>query len=184
MTNKLKLINRNLPIITGPYGEQILSDRLQVRTILQQTQLNKDLVDLMENAIHQKTIEEASKLPFYLYQSIYLNISQHMIANLKNDNSINNRQLIDSLNQGQVTPTQAINFNPQEMHRERWHELIEKRLMDLDRASKDSEATSTLFWCSRCHRNKTVFFERQDRCADEPMTTHITCCYCGKKWKQ
>jgi len=34
-----------------------------------------------------------------------------------------------------------------------------------------------------CNSKRVMYFSRQERGADEPMTTYNTCCACGAKWK-
>lgn len=165
----------------SPYIDKVIEN-------LHKTQLKSELVEPLEIAIRQKTRRDAEKLfkidHFETCKNIYMTIARHMIENLKNNNQINNLDLIDKVNQQQINVDQLVELKPEEMHNERWRTLLDKKKADFKKLTKDPEATSDLFWCSRCHRNKTVWFERQDRSADEPMTIHITCCYCGLKWRQ
>jgi len=39
------------------------------------------------------------------------------------------------------------------------------------------------FVCRKCKSNKTIFYQKQTRSADEPMTTFITC-ENGHRWKE
>lgn len=39
------------------------------------------------------------------------------------------------------------------------------------------------FTCSKCKKNKTVYYQKQTRSADEPMTVFLTCVTCGHKWR-
>lgn len=155
---------------------------------LQQTQLKPELVEIVELAIRHKAQTETRVLfldgSFDAYRTIYNNHARHIIENLKESNEIANKHLIEQVNQGLITPSVLVNLTPQEMFAERWQPLIEKKVSADKKLIEDPEATSTLFWCGKCHRNKTRYFERQDRGADEPKTNHITCCYCGHKWRQ
>jgi transcription elongation factor S-II len=44
-------------------------------------------------------------------------------------------------------------------------------------------AESDEFKCGRCKKQRTVYFQKQTRCADEPMTTFVRCLECGHNWK-
>jgi DNA-directed RNA polymerase subunit M/transcription elongation factor TFIIS len=159
----------------------------KVKENLRKTQLKTELIDSLETAIRNKTKKDAEKLyllnDFETCKNIYMTNARHMIENLRNDNEINNVELIDKVNNGSISIDKLVELKPEEMHNERWRVLLEKKKADMEKLTKDPEATTDLFWCSRCHRNKCIYFERQDRSADEPMTIHITCCYCGKKWR-
>lgn len=155
---------------------------------LRSTEIKAEYIEKLEEILHQKSIMEAEKLRCTcnsdLYKNLYLAICRHIIVNLIIGNSINNTHFIDEINNGLISLEQAVEMAPQEMHKDRWRVLIDKKQMDIDKSTKNPEATTDLFWCGKCHRNKCKYFERQDRSADEPMTIHITCCYCGRKWKQ
>jgi len=163
-----------------PYIDKVIEN-------LHKTQLKSELVNQLELAIRNKTKKDAEQLyrndDFNVCKNIYMTNARHMIENLKNNNEINNTDLIEKVNTGIITIDKLVELKPEEMHDEKWRVLLEKKKTDIENLTKDPEATTDLFWCSRCHRNKTTYFERQDRSADEPMTIHITCCYCGKKWR-
>ena len=38
--------------------------------------------------------------------------------------------------------------------------------------------------CSKCKKNQTMFYQLQTRSADEPISTFISCCNCGFKWRE
>ena len=155
---------------------------------LGKTQIKPDLIVPLEMAIRNKVTRDATKLfqekDYNAYKSMYLTTARHIISNLKTDNEINNAEFIEKINSLQLPLDKLVELNPQDMHSERWRTFIEKKKSDIEKLTQDPEATTALFTCSRCHRNKCTFFERQDRSADEPMTIHITCCFCGKKWRQ
>lgn len=154
---------------------------------LRQTEVKKELILPLEEEIRRKTTRDTEKLSIDLdtdaYRKMYLANARHIISNLKSNNEISNKDLISKINQDQITPAQLVNMDPHEMFPERWQPLIDKKRSDNDKLTKDPVATTTLYWCSRCGRNKCHYFSRQDRCSDEPRTIHITCCYCSKKWR-
>lgn len=155
---------------------------------LKGTDVRKDLVESIELAIRQKTIEDMKNLfldnNFELVKNAYLTDARHIISNLTANNNIKNLQLIDKVNNNLITPFDLVRLTPQEMYTEVWQKCMEKKLSDIIKLTQDPEATTELFHCSRCGRNKCTYFERQDRSSDECMTIHITCCHCGKRWRQ
>lgn len=155
---------------------------------LKQTQLRPDLIDPVELAIRHKSFADAKQIfmdhDWPTCRTFYINNARHIIANLKNGNEINNKELIERVNTGSISPQTLVTLTPQEMFAERWKTLIDKKMTANQQILSDPEATSNLFECSRCHKKKTTYFERQDRSADEPKTIHITCCFCGHRWRQ
>jgi DNA-directed RNA polymerase subunit M/transcription elongation factor TFIIS len=155
---------------------------------LKDTDLNAELVTKFEKLIYDQAQLEAERLKCLdqidQCKHLYLSIARHLISNLKAGNYINNQKFIKHVNNGDIAPEEAVKMSPQEMHPDRWRVLLERKQADLDKLTKDPEATTDTFKCGRCRRNKCTYFERQDRSSDEPMTRHITCCYCGNYWKQ
>ncbi|MEO0236760.1 MAG: hypothetical protein ABIN35_00810 [candidate division WOR-3 bacterium] len=175
-----QIVNQPTNDFLKPYRDKVLEN-------LPKTGLNSDLVIPLENSIYQQTMKIIDglqqKYNYELIKNIYMYNARHIIDNLRKDSQIGNTELVDKVNSGQITVQQLVELTPEEMHPNRWQHLIDKKNLEIKKLTTDPEATSSLFWCSRCHRNKTTYFERQDRSADEPMTIHITCCYCGHKWR-
>jgi DNA-directed RNA polymerase subunit M/transcription elongation factor TFIIS len=182
----------HLKIKTNPNNELFSSQiRPYVEKVsqgLSKTHLKPELISSLELAIRNKTKIDIENLhydhDFNTFKNMYMTNSRHIIENLKTTNSINNVELIEKVNNGLISMDELVQLNPEDMHTERWRTLIEKKLLDITNLTKEPESTTTLYHCNRCNRNKCTYFLRQDRSADEPMTVHITCCYCGKKWKQ
>lgn len=40
------------------------------------------------------------------------------------------------------------------------------------------------FYCRKCKKSETTYYQLQVRSADEPMTTFIQCVNCGNRWKE
>jgi len=49
--------------------------------------------------------------------------------------------------------------------------------------TKMEEISDGMFQCGKCKSKKTTYYQLQTRCADEPMTTFVTCTNCKKRWK-
>jgi transcription elongation factor S-II len=188
---KLRLKPQTNVVVESPVSKHetvLLSYREIARGQLARSNLSESLVLPLENQLYQKAIQEAEREKCLhdteLYTNLYMSLVRHYLVNLTKNNEINNEQFISDLNTGKISVETAASFTPQEIHPERWRVLVEKKLNDLDKMTRDPEATTDMFRCGKCRRNKCKYFERQDRSSDEPMTLHITCCYCGNKWRQ
>lgn len=164
-----------------PYREQVIAQ-------LSKTQLKAELIGELEEKLFAKSQTELEKLRcernFDVAKKYYLSTCRHIIANLKSDNSIGNLRFIEIVNSEKIPLDEVVNLTPQEMHEERWKYYIEKKENDMTQQLKKPEATTDMFFCGRCKKAQCTYYESQDRCADEPMTVHITCCNCGNKWRQ
>jgi len=67
---------------------------------------------------------------------------------------------------------------------EKWKNHIQKKEKNKQRVDTKPHATTDQFWCGKCHKNKTTYYELQTRGMDEPATLFITCIECGNKWRQ
>jgi DNA-directed RNA polymerase subunit M/transcription elongation factor TFIIS len=160
--------------------------RANIKTLLGTTQLKPQLIDPLEESIYQKIWNDFSPVSENNISQcceMYISLSTHLINNLQCDNDINNTWFIEQMNNETIKCSDAVNLTPPEMFPTRWKSLVEKRLYAVDKTLGEPESTTDIYWCGQCHRNKCTYFERQDRCADEPMTVHITCCFCGHRWK-
>lgn len=188
MTVSLPTITPHPTFTFDMFSSQLKPYRTKVIEQLNKTALKKEYVVKLEELLYNKAIIDAETTKcgrnFDLFKNIFMHICRHIIANLKPDNSLKNHQFISGINEGKISIDIAVNMNPQDMFYDRWRVLIEKNIREIDNQTKGPVATTDMFWCGKCHRNKCTYFERQDRSADEPMTVHITCCHCGKKWKQ
>lgn len=162
-------------IILKPYIDKVLEG-------FTHTSVDKQLIPEIEHAIRNKITKSCKNMNDL--KECYTNFARHIIDNLKDNNTICNTDLIDKINKKLVSPEELVELNPEEMYHERWKEIMDKKLLEIQKLNSDPEASTDLFTCPRCHRNKTSYFLRQDRSADEPMTVHITCCYCGHKWRE
>lgn len=76
-------------------------------------------------------------------------------------------------------------LNHQELDIERWGLLIDEKIKrDKLKFETNIEASSDLFKCRKCGGRKTTYYQLQVRCADEGITSFITCLDCNKRWKE
>jgi len=66
-----------------------------------------------------------------------------------------------------------------------FNDHVEKERIDIVNLTKPMEVEDGIYTCPKCKGNKTFFYSRQMRSADEPMTTIITCANtdCQYRWK-
>lgn len=107
------------------------------------------------------------------FRRIYLNKIRSLIANIKRDPELVNKQALE-----------IVSMEPHKMAPELWEEAIKsaqrKRDMMVIAAPKNNDG---LYQCM-CRSRNTTFYQMQTRGADEPMTVYITCHDCDSHWKE
>ena len=66
----------------------------------------------------------------------------------------------------------------------RMHEAQAPVPMDLCPQDETPVAETDTFQCPQCKANRSVYFQKQTRCANEPMKVFIKCQECGHNWKE
>jgi len=94
--------------------------------------------------------------------------------------------LKERLENGYITSYQLatltpIELNPKGPYATTTTNLIKKDIKMHELSSKPKFVG--LFKCQRCKSKNTSYYQMQTRCADEPMTTFVTCHNCDKRWK-
>jgi transcription elongation factor S-II len=103
-------------------------------------------------------------------RSIYLNLPSKII--------------IDKINSKEIKIHELAFMTHQEMHPEKWQQLIDDKLVrDENKYAPKIEASTDNFTCWKCKSKKCTYYQLQTRSADEPMTTFVTCLSCGQRWK-
>uniref|UniRef100_A0A6C0EQ40 TFIIS-type domain-containing protein n=1 Tax=viral metagenome TaxID=1070528 RepID=A0A6C0EQ40_9ZZZZ len=128
----------------------------------------------LKEADHRKVIKKWDNKDFVL---IYLDRLRTIIANLNDD-------ILEQINNGTIKPHNVAFMTHQEMHPNKWNELIEtKSKRDKHKFETKLEAATDTFTCRKCKSNKCTYYAVQTRSADEPMTIYVTCIECGQRWK-
>lgn len=55
---------------------------------------------------------------------------------------------------------------------------------EIAQGPKINKDTKGIFKCTKCGKSETIFYQMQTRSADEGMSTFITCCNCGRRWRE
>ena len=157
--------------------------------------LQKKLLDIlhddtmamnMEKAIYNYAIREATQRKIVKkwenrsFAHIYIDRIRSIWNNLKNEG------FLQKIVTKEITPHDAVFMTHQEMNETRWLDLIEKKkILDANRFNNNNtEASTTLFTCSRCKSNKCTFYSLQIRSCDEGENIFVSCSNCGKRWKK
>jgi len=64
----------------------------------------------------------------------------------------------------------------------KWKEYLSNKSTE-NEEDNISQMITDQYHCNKCNNNKTIYFQRQTRSADEPMTTFVTCVVCQNRWK-
>ena len=121
-----------------------------------------------------------------IFKNIYINKLMHIMANLEEDNYVNNTYRIEKIKDKSIEPYQLVNMSFREMAPEKWafYDNKESATITAVFVSDLESAKTTLFTCSRCKKNECVYYQMQTRSCDEGTTNFITCLLCKKKWRQ
>ena len=102
-------------------------------------------------------------------RSIYFNLNESIVAKIAS---------------GEIKPHIVAFMTHQELNPTKWATLIaEKVQRDANKFEMNLVAATDTFTCRKCKSKKCTYYQMQTRSADEPMTTFVTCCECGTRWK-
>lgn len=102
--------------------------------------------------------------------------------NINPNSRISNKNFIEDIKSETFSPQLVPFLSPDQIFPEHWvniHKKIEKR----EEAVKNM-ATTDQYECKYCHSRRSRVTQFQIRCADEPMTTFITCMNCYRTSKR
>uniref|UniRef100_A0AB39JEV1 Transcription Elongation Factor Tfiis C Domain-Containing Protein n=1 Tax=Florenciella sp. virus SA2 TaxID=3240092 RepID=A0AB39JEV1_9VIRU len=126
-------------------------------------------------ATKHKIIKKWSNKYFVL---IYINKFKIIFHNLKND------KIIENIENNKINSKKIAFLSHIELLPEKWeNKLKEKNLRIENKYFPKVEASTDNFTCSKCKSKKCTYYQLQTRSADEPMTTFVSCTYCGNRWK-
>ncbi|KAG8993719.1 RNA polymerase II elongation factor [Tulasnella sp. JGI-2019a] len=130
-----------------------------------------------------KSIEQSCFDEFGSANNDYRAKIRRLFLNLKDKNNPSLRGAVVS---GDLSVKRFCSMTNQEMaseERKQANELLDAQNLFNTLAAAEQEAETDAFQCGRCKQRKTRYRQQQTRSADEPMTTFVTCTYCGNRWK-
>jgi DNA-directed RNA polymerase subunit M/transcription elongation factor TFIIS len=113
--------------------------------------------------------------------SVYLDTFNNIILNLKKVDSINNISLKNNLLDGKINPNHLAFLSPSQIHPDKWDYYIKKK--EYIEQRENNISYSDAYKCYKCGESKSKVVQVQTRCADEPMTTFVTCLVCHNTFK-
>lgn len=104
----------------------------------------------------------------------------------------NNPDLNTELYEGMVTPLMVVDATEEELasdklkklRKDNWEWMKAAAQCDWDMHHINEKLVTDMFRCGKCGKRRCTFFQKQTRCADEPMTTFIRCMECDNRWRQ
>ena len=154
--------------------------RKKLKVILEEDNLAINL----EKGIYNYSIKEANSKKIVKkwenphFSQLYLDRLRSIYINIKN------KDLLEQIKSGEITPQTLAFMTHQEMNPQQWHSLIEKKMKrDASKFNTNIQASTDMFTCKKCRSKRCTYYELQTRSADEPATIFVTCLDCGKHWK-
>jgi DNA-directed RNA polymerase subunit M/transcription elongation factor TFIIS len=164
------------------YAEENI-DRSKNQLELSNLLSNIDLALKIELSIFEYTLIycQNNKYDKRFIVSIYQDKFNYIISNIKNIPGINNLTLKEYLLNGKINPNYVAFLSPQQIHPAKWDYYIKKKEHIEQR--ENSISYSDAYKCYKCGESKSKVVQIQTRCADEPMTTFVTCLVCHNTFK-
>jgi transcription elongation factor S-II len=154
--------------------------RKKLKVVLEEDNLAINL----EKGIYNYSIKEANSKKIVKkwenphFSQLYLDRLRSIYINIKN------KDLLEQIKSGEITPQTLAFMTHQEMNPQQWHSLIEKKMKrDASKFNTNIQASTDMFTCKKCRSKRCTYYELQTRSADEPATIFVTCLDCGKHWK-
>lgn len=118
------------------------------------------------------------------FKSFYINKADDIIFNLKikSNDLLKRIKKCADLEKRKVFCYNMAYMSPQQLYPKHWKALQDK--IEHNREKKNVMTISDMYFCIKCKKRQTTYYQMQIRSADEPMTTFITCMFCGNEWSQ
>lgn len=172
---------------TSPARLQILKGLTQIF----KDNFSEDNIIRLELCIYNGSLKEAGRhnilrsWTYPLFVHVYKMHARHIASNFNPNSYVENKELFERFNQGEVTFEDIAKMDTYELFPSRWKEQFEKQQIREKRQLEGNRSMATdMFLCTRCHKRECTYYEMQTRSADEPMTIFITCLNCSKHWRQ
>jgi len=138
----------------------------------------------IERSIYNYSIIHSSKMKIIkkwnneYFVLVYLNKFKIIFHNIQNE------KILERLNKKMFDPRKIAFMKHTDLLPEKWEvRLQEKRVRLENKFFPKIEASTDNFTCGKCKSKACTYYQLQTRSADEPMTTFVTCTFCGNRWK-
>jgi transcription elongation factor S-II len=147
----------------------------------------KQLLSVLKNEDIASSIEECAYERYSMdpTEDNYEHKMKQLVLNLNPSSYIKNLSLQQRVLSGEIVPEKLILMGPTELFPEKWEETVKANaeLLKKQVEGSKSRATTDMFFCGKCKKRETTYYEQQTRSSDEPMTKFIKCVNCGHEWK-
>jgi DNA-directed RNA polymerase subunit M/transcription elongation factor TFIIS len=97
---------------------------------------------------------------------------------------VTNDRLLQRLREREFLPHDVASMNPENVHPERWRNVVEMKMRRDEYISNAKPMAMTdHFCCARCKKRECSYMELQMRSCDEPASLFIQCLSCGHRWR-
>ena len=139
---------------------------------------SKTISNSLENGIFEfsEQYAETQGTPF-LIEQIYEDKAEEILCHFE---GTLNKDLVDAIKKGKIDPAQVAHLKPQELNPDKYEKITKKK--ELEELNK-TQASTDIYKCAKCKKNRCKTEEKQTRAGDEPATLFIECLECGNKWR-
>lgn len=145
-----------------------------------------DILKHLERGCYHTTRKKGNKKGMSIswdgenFTFLYHDVCYKVASNINPDSAVGSTYLTELILSGDIHPKKVAGMTSQEMCPERYTGIMEKiKLMNEGVKVK----TSSLYYCGKCKRNKTILSNVQDRSGDENSSLIIFCVFCGHRWR-
>lgn len=141
----------------------------------------EDKSEILEDSIYKYTQEYCNINDVNEYfEDIYIEKFNEILENI--NGTISNNFISNFINnEDNVNISKIPYMTPDELYPDNWKKIKSK--LDLIKDKQKNMATTDIFTCKKCKKNRCTVHQMQTRSADEPMTTFVTCIVCNNTWK-
>ena len=157
--------------------------RKNIATKIKEKGMEEKYANNLEKGIYNWTVKEAKsrkiikKWTNTYFTTIYTDKLRSVLYNLT-------PEWIEKISLGETKSQDLAFMTHQELNPQKWEESLQKKMIrDKNKYEVNIEAATDSFFCRKCHKNKTTYYQLQTRSADEPMTTFVSCLNCGARWR-
>lgn len=193
------IVKRNAKVVNKMTEEDILALRSSIRDSIRNhvelyVQLNRvhesQLVLLQPDVNIERgifnftvTVVKQANNPCSWKHYLFVKVYRQQAKTILNEFEINAALFFDRMIRGELYPHQVVFMRCTELRPDKWLPYVHDRQVQIAKSFEvDLSNVTDQYQCHRCHKRKCVYYERQTRSADEPMTVFVTCVVCNNHW--